>query len=145
VLPDECAFGKDRSSSPHFLRYLDGYFYLFCMEAGSWANGSGYVTNVVRSRDLVDWQASPLNPVLSPSDEDKRIANTRLTADKQAYVRNGGRRGEAHINNSDIEFVEHNGRLIINYACGAQTYDYKFIAEAVYEGTEAQFLRGWFK
>ena len=99
---------------------------------------------LVRSRDLVDWESSPFNPVLYPSEEDINIANRRMTAEKQAYIRNGGRAGQALINNSDIEFVEFNGQVIVGYACGAQTYDYKFIAEGVYDGTEAQFLRGWF-
>ena len=90
------------------------------------------------------WEASPFNPVLWPSKEDKQIANTRLSAEKQAYVKNGGRAGQKLINNSDIEFVEHNGKVIIGYACGAQSYDYKYIAEGVYDGTEALFLRGWF-
>ena len=143
-MPAECTYGKDRSCSAHFLRYLDGYFYMFCLDWGNWEGGSGYVTNVVRSYDLVGWQASPFNPVLWPSAEDKHIANTRLSAEKQAYVKNGGRAGQKLINNSDIEFVEHKGKVIIGYACGAQSYDYKYIAEGVYDGTEAQFLRGWF-
>ena len=74
LLPEECVYGKDRGCSPHFMRYLDGYFYLFCTEAGRWKGGSGYVVNVARSRDLVAWEASPFNPVLSPSEEDKQIA-----------------------------------------------------------------------
>ncbi|OHB53704.1 MAG: hypothetical protein A2Y12_15140 [Planctomycetes bacterium GWF2_42_9] len=144
LLGDEYVYGKERSVCPHFLRYLDGFFYLFYLESGKWEGGSGYVTNVARSRDLVNWQESVFNPVLCPSEEDKQIANKRLTADKQAYVKNGGRLGQAHINNSDMEFTEHNGRVIIGYMCGAQTLEYGFIAEAVYEGTEAQFLRAWF-
>ena len=144
VLGGQCVYGRDRSCCPHSLRHLDGYFYLFYLEAGSWEGGSGYVTNVARSRDLVEWQVSLFNPVLCPSEKDKQIANEGLSAEKQAYVKNGGQLGQAHINNSDMEFAEHNGRVIIGYSCGAQSYEYGFIAEAVYEGTEAQFLRGWF-
>jgi hypothetical protein len=144
LLGGECVYGKDRSCCPHFLRYLDGHFFLFYLEAARWEGTSGYVTNVARSRDLVVWEESPLNPVLRPSEEDKQIANTRLSGKKQAYIKNGGKLGQAHINNSDIEFTEHNGKVIIGYSCGAQSYEYGFIAEAVYDGTEAQFLRRWF-
>ena len=144
VLGDEYVYGKDWSCCPHFLRYQDGYFYLFYLQTGSWEGGSGYVTNVARSRDLVEWQTSPFNPVLCPSEADKQIANKRLSAARQAYITDGGWDREAHINNSDMEFAEHNGQVIIGFSCGAQTLGYGFIAEAVYEGTEAQFLRGWF-
>jgi len=49
-----------------------------------------------------------------------------------------------NINNSDIDFCEFNGRLIINYSWGNQ-HGKEFLAEAVYEGTLKQFLKGWFK
>lgn len=46
-------------------------------------------------------------------------------------------------NNSDIDFCEFNGRLIINYSWGNQR-GAEFLAEVYYNGTQAQFLRGWF-
>ena len=144
VLPAECVYGKDRSCSPHSLRFLDGWFYLFYLAAGGSGGSGGYTTNVTRSRDLTAWQESPLNPVLCPSEEDKQIAHPRLDIHQQAYVRNGGKLGEPNINNSDMKFTEHNGQVIIGYNCGAQSYDYGFAAEAIYDGTEAQFLRAWF-
>ena len=48
------------------------------------------------------------------------------------------------INNSDIDFCEFNGRVIINYSWGNQ-HGKEFLAEAIYEGTLKQFLKGWFK
>lgn len=47
------------------------------------------------------------------------------------------------MSNSDIDFCEFGGRLVINYSWGNQQ-GIEFLAEAVYEGTEASFLRAWF-
>lgn len=48
-----------------------------------------------------------------------------------------------NLNNSDIDFCEWRGRLIINYSWGNQQ-GVEHLAEGRYEGTLAQFLRGWF-
>src|SRR2546427_2865805 len=70
LTPPECNYAKDRYTAPHCLRWLDGWFYDFYLEAHD-----GYEMCVVRSHDLVTWQPSPLNPVLRASPEDKLIAN----------------------------------------------------------------------
>lgn len=48
-----------------------------------------------------------------------------------------------NLNNSDIDFCEYHGELLINYSWGNQQGT-EFLAEAVFPGTEKQFLRGWF-
>jgi beta-xylosidase len=126
-------YAKDRFTAPHCLRYLDGYFYNFYVGIHD-----GYETYVVRSRDLITWEPSPLNPVLRASDEDRQIANPRLTAAQRQRVATAVNR-----NNSDIDFCEFNGRLIISYCWGNQT-GVEHLAEAYYEGTEASFLKAWF-
>ena len=93
---------------------------------------------VVRSRNLRDWQASPLNPVMRADAADKQILNSNLTAEQRREIADA-----ENINNSDIDFCEHEGQLIINYAWGNQT-GIEFLAEARYQGTVAQFLQGWF-
>jgi hypothetical protein len=93
---------------------------------------------VVRSRDLIQWEASPLNPVLKASAADKQIANKNLSdslLQKIAVAEN--------LNNSDIDFCEYKGKLIINYSWGNQR-GLEFLGEAVYHGTQEQFLKGWF-
>lgn len=128
-----CVYAKDRYTAPHCLRYLEGYFYDFYLEAHD-----GYEMRVVRSKDLIHWELSPLNPVLKASAEDKQIANPELTAEQRQRI------AEArNINNSDIDFCQHHGRLIINYSWGNQQGT-EFLAEAVYDGTLEEFLRGWF-
>lgn len=134
LTPPECTYSKDRYTAPHCLRYLDGYYYNFYLEDLRGA----YEQYVVRSRDLVNWEPSPLNPVLKASEEDKKIANPGLSPQQQERIR-----GAVNINNSDIDFCEYEGRVIINYSWGNQT-GIEHLAEAVCKGTEAQFLLGWF-
>jgi hypothetical protein len=134
ILPSKYNYAKDRYTAPHCLRYLDGYYYNFYLEAHN-----GYEMRVVRSKDLMDWEPSPLNPVLRASEEDKQIANPDLNEELRNKITNA-----KNINNSDIDFCEFNGRLIINYSWGNQ-HGKEFLAEAVYEGTLKQFLKGWFK
>jgi len=133
LTPPECVYSKDRYTAPHCLRYLDGWFYDFYLEAHN-----GYETRVVRSRDLIDWEPSPLNPVMAASEADKRIASPRLTPEQRERIA-----GAVNLNNSDIDFCEYRGRLIINYSWGNQT-GVEHLAEAVFPGSEAEFLRGWF-
>jgi hypothetical protein len=134
VTPPECVYAKDRYTAPHCLRYCDGYYYDFYLEAcPGW-----FETRVVRSRDFVHWEASPLNPVLRPSDEDKKIANPALTAverERIARLRS--------VNTSDLDLCEHQGQVIVLFCWGNQT-DEGNLAKAVYRGTLEQFLKGWF-
>lgn len=81
---------------------------------------------------------SPVNPVLRASDEDRQIANPRLTEAQRQRIAKA-----RNINNSDLDFCEYKGHLIINYSWGNQQ-GVEHLAEAVYEGTQEQFLRGWF-
>ena len=131
----ECTYSKDRYTAPHCLRYLDGHYYNFYLEAHP---GPSYDQRVVRSRDLVTWEPSPLNPVLEASDEDRTIASSRLTDDERARVATA-----VNINNSDIDFCEFEGRVIINYSWGNQQ-GIEHLAEAAFDGTLGEFLLGWY-
>ncbi len=133
LLSSDHNYAKDRYTAPHCLRYHNGYYYNFYLEAHD-----GYEMRVVRSRDLVNWDASPLNPVLKASEEDKKIANKNLPEKLKQEIANA-----TNINNSDIDFCEFNGQLIINYSWGSQRGE-EHLAEAVYHGSEKQFLNGWF-
>jgi hypothetical protein len=136
VTPKECNFDKSRYTAPHALRYLDGYYYNFYLKAKP--NGS-YETYVVRSKDLIFWKSSPANPVLEASDSDKIPSATGLTAAQKQKISTA-----KNINNSDIDFCEFEGRVIINYSWGDQN-GHEFLAEAVFEGSLESFLRGWFE
>jgi hypothetical protein len=93
---------------------------------------------VVRSRDLIHWESSPLNPVLRASPDDKRIANPSLNDSQRTRIAHA-----VNLNNSDLDFCEWQGRLVINYSWGNQQ-GVEHLAEARYDGTMTQFLQGWF-
>jgi len=134
VTPPECVYAKDRYTAPHCLRYAGGYYYNFYLEAcRGW-----FETHVVRSRDLVHWEASPFNPVLRPSDEDKKIANPALTETERLRIAKLG-----NVNNSDMDLCEYGGQVILLYCWGNQT-DEGNLGKAVYRGTLDQFLKEWF-
>ena len=133
VLSSDHNYAKDRYTAPHCLRYHNGYYYNFYLEAHN-----GYEMRVVRSKDLVEWVASPLNPVLVASPKDRQIANSNLSEELIQQTLD-----EENSNNSDMDFCEFNGKLIINYSWGNQRGQ-QFLAEAIYDGSLEQFLEGWF-
>jgi hypothetical protein len=85
---------------------------------------------------LIHWERSPLDPVLRASDADRQVRNPALTPQQRARIAKA-----RNINNSDIDFCEYQGRVVIFYSWGDQVGT-EHLAEAVYEGTEADFLRG---
>ena len=134
LTPPECTYARERYTAPHCLRYLNGVYYNFYLEAlpGEWDQ------RVVRSQDLIHWEPSPLNPVLSASDEDKEIANSNLTPEQVERIQ-----GAVNVNNSDIDFCEYRGQVIINYSWGNQ-HGVEHLAEATFEGDLEAFLTGWY-
>jgi hypothetical protein len=135
LMPKECQHALGRYNAPHCLRWNEGWFYLFYLEADK---PRGYEQYVTRSRDLIHWEPSPLNPVLAASPEDKLPANANLTAAEREKIARA-----ADVNNSDIDFCDSPGGLIINYSWGNQQ-GVEFLGEATYAGTTAQFLKAWF-
>lgn len=135
LTPDDRRHGFDRYSAPHCLRWANGWYYLFYLEYGK---PTGYEQYVTRSRDLINWEYSPLNPVLSASPADKNIYNMNLTGQESINITTA-----IDINNSDIDFTFFNNLLIINYSWGDQ-FGTEFLAEAEYYGTEVEFLERWF-
>ncbi len=133
ILTSDHNYAMDRYTAPHCLRYLDGYYYDFYLEVHE-----GFEMRVVRSKDLIHWVSSPLNPVLKVSAIDKQIANNNLSDNLIRKIA-----ASEDCNNSDIDFCEFKGKLIINYSWGNQR-GMEFLGEAVYYGTQKQFLKGWF-
>lgn len=133
LTPPACTYSRERYTAPHCLRYLDGWFYNFYLEAHE-----GYEQRVVRSRDLIHWESSPYDPVLKASEEDRRPASPRLTEAELARIRIA-----VNLNNSDVDFCEYRGQVHLTYSWGNQQ-GIEHLAEALYDGTEAAFLRGWF-
>lgn len=138
LMPEECVYSKDRYTACPALRFLDGQYYMLYLEAIRSGERTSYETYVVRSRDLANWQMSPLNPVLRCSPEDKLIRNPRLAAGQSERIA-----GAENRNNSDIDLCEYRGQTIIYYSWGNQL-GIEFLAHAVYDGPMVDFLRAWF-
>jgi hypothetical protein len=139
VTPPECNYAKDRYTAPHCLRFLDGYYYDFYLESmQSFGRPRGFETYVVRSKDLIHWEQSALNPVLRASEDDRKLRNAGFTPQQRERIAKA-----TNCNNSDIDMCEYQGRLVIFYSWGDQLTR-EHLAEAVYEGSLSDFLRGWF-
>jgi alpha-L-fucosidase len=135
LLPDDRVFTKDRYSACPTIRHVDGMFYMTYLEARP---GPRYETYIVRSRDLIRWESSPLNPVLAASEQDRKVANPKLSEEQRAKISKA-----VDLNNSDVDFCEFRGRTILYYSWGNQQGT-EFLAEAAYDGTLASFLKGFF-
>jgi hypothetical protein len=135
LLSTDCVYSKEKYTACPALRYLDGFFFMFYLEARP---GPTYETHIVRSKDLKKWESSRLNPVLVFSEADKGIANPKLTAEQRKAIAKA-----KDINNSDLDLCEFQGKTIMFYSWGNQQGT-EFLAEALYDGTLADFLRSFF-
>lgn len=138
LTPSECVFQKNRYAGSPSLYTFEGdpYYYVGYLEAYPEAR---YANSIARTRDLIHWEYSPINPVLMYDDEDRQIASPFLTpADRQRIEE------ALNVNNSDMELCEYLGRTIIYYSWGDQRGT-EFLAEACYEGPMHEFLRAFFE
>ncbi len=135
LTPSECVYSREKYTACPALRFLDGRYYMIYLEARP---GPTYETLIVRSRDLIHWECSPFNPVLRHSAEDKLIANPKLTPEQRERIAKA-----LNLNNSDLDLCEFKGKTVIYYSWGNQK-GIEHLAEAVYEGSLASFLYGFF-
>ena len=127
-------YSRQKYTACPALRFLDGEYYMVYLESypGYWA------PHIIRSKDLVTWEESPFKPIMKHSDEDKRIANPKLTEEQRERIAKA-----VNVNNSDLDFCEFEGKTIILYSWGDQ-HGIEHLAEAVFDGAEAELLRGFF-
>lgn len=102
------------------IRYSNGWYYIVSLRARpSIENHSQYYTIILRSRDLVTFEES-----------------------SKLVLTSAGRTDEG-TNNSDFDFFELNGRMIIVYLVGDQV-TFGFMKQGFYEGTFEQFVKEFF-
>ena len=139
LTPSDCVFQKHRYAGSPSIYTFDGdpYYYVGYLEA--YPNYC-YANCLARTKDLKNWEYSPVNPVLMYDDEeDKKIGSPFLTpADRERID------AALNVNNSDMELCEYLGRTIIYYSWGDQKGT-EFLAEACYEGGMHEFLRSFFE
>jgi len=136
LAPADPVYSKEKYTACPVIRFYDGYYYMVYLEhyRPRWY----FAPHIIRSKDLLHWEESPFNPIMEPSPEDKQIANPRLTAEERKHIAEA-----ANHNNSDLDFCEFDRRTVILYAWGNQRGT-EFLAEAVFEGSEAEFLKSCF-
>ncbi len=135
LTPSACVFSKERYTACPAIHFLDGQYYMIYLEARP---GPTYEPHIVRSRDLRQWEPSPLNPLMQFSPEDKRIASKKFTPAQREHITKA-----VNLNNSDVDLCEFQGKVVLYYSWGNQK-GIEFLAEARYDGTLPAFLRGFF-
>ncbi len=125
----EGLYGTDRYTACPSIRFVDGHFCMVCLEmprgktlhSSPGEPGWWFEEFAARSRDLVNWEMAAGNPIIAPEPD-----------------------GSENINTSDIDFCGFGGKTIIYYSWGSQSGD-EHLAHAVYDGTEEEFVREWFR
>ncbi len=125
---------KDRYSACPAIRYVDGYFYMIYLEEFPFYKFCPYIA---RSKELLDWEIAPVNPVLFYSDDDRALCGEFTTEEKERI------NNSLNTNNSDVDLCEFNGKTVILYSWGNQM-GREFLAKAEYEGTMEEFLKSFF-
>lgn len=139
LLPREYVFQKDRySGSPSLYTFPeDPYYYVGYLEEYPLYR---FGQSLARSKDLVHWEYSPINPVLMYNElEDKQFASAFLTPADRKRIEEA-----LDTNNSDMEMCEYLGRTLIYYSWGDQRGT-EFLAEAWYEGPMHELLSAFFE
>jgi hypothetical protein len=139
LLPPEYVFQKDRYSGSPSIYAFEGYPYYYVGYLEEYP-GYRFGQSLARSKDLIHWEYSPINPILMYNDfEDKQIGSPFLTPADRKRIEEA-----LDTNNSDMELCEYLGRTLIYYSWGDQRGT-EFLAEACYEGTMHELLSAFFE
>ena len=82
------------------------------------AGHKGYISYLTRSKNLIEWELSPFNPILEAGE------------------------GEG-INNSDVDLIEYQGKTYLYYATGDQE-TWGTVRVAMFNGPEKAFFENHF-
>ena len=134
----DSGFSKDRYMGGPCLKYSRGWYYLFSVTALPCRRYTNYL---YRTRDFKDWEVGLYNPILSPDEDDRVIADaSRLTEAQRDEVRTG-----MIISSSDIDLCgTPDGKTLITYNVGNQLGFY-YMCEAIYDGTPDELLERNFR
>ncbi len=108
--------GKEYSACP-VIRYFAPYYYVIYLHAAI-PDHKGWVSFLARSKDLVGWELSPMNPILEAGP------------------------GEG-VNNSDVDLFEWEGNTYLYYATGDQA-TWGSVRVAMYVGPMREFFESCF-
>ncbi|HVV72898.1 MAG TPA: hypothetical protein VHI52_15595, partial [Verrucomicrobiae bacterium] len=108
--------GSEYSACP-VLRYVAPFYYVIYLHAAV-PGHKGWVSFLASSKDLEQWELSPLNPILEASE------------------------GEG-VNNSDVDLFEYEGNTYLFYATGDQQ-TWGSLRVAMFPGTMREFYESYF-
>ncbi len=107
---------KEYSACP-VIRYIEPFYYVIYLH-DKIVGHNGYISYLARSKNLIDWELSPYNPILEAGE------------------------GEG-INNSDVDLIEYEGNTYLYYATGDQA-TWSTIRIAMYDGLMKTFFENYF-
>ena len=139
LLPFEKSYTKERYNACPALKYCEGYYYMFCLEALPCYRFAPYV---YRTADFETWEIGYYNPLFTASREDL-YAKDGVVIDAEQLAE-----AEYHLNtnNSDLDLCEYNGKTYIVYCSGNQGVTWGGLnCEAVYDGVLSEFLKDQFR
>jgi len=117
-IPDLAFTGEKREySACPVIRYFKPYYYVIYLH-DKVDGHKGYISYLTRSKNLIDWELAPFNPILEASE------------------------GEG-INNSDVDLIEYQGKTYLYYATGDQE-TWGTVRVAMFDGREKAFFEGHF-
>jgi len=99
------------------IRYFKPYYYVIYLH-DKMAGHKGYISYLTRSKNLIEWELSPFNPILEAGE------------------------GEG-INNSDVDLIEYQGKTYLYYATGDQEA-WGTVRVAMFNGPEKAFFENHF-
>jgi len=139
LLSGEHVYGVHIQAAPHCLRYANAYYYNFHVRCHKENGINNWTINVVRSKDLKEWEESPFNPVMKSHEDDRKLSpRVKFTDEQKERIAT-----DPNTNNSDIDVFGYEGKTIISYAWGNQK-GIEHLAEAECELPIEEFLEGWF-
>lgn len=131
-------FSKDEGTGGPCLKYSDGWFYLL---ADCLLPRKIFTNYMYRTKNFKDWYVGYYNPIMMPSDEDRQISPhyTEITEEEKERLKTA-----FHVNNTDLDVCDWNGKTYINFACGNQLGNY-WMAEAICDMPLKDFLKSYFE
>ncbi len=119
------------------LKYSEGWYYLI---TGRRLPHLIFTDYIFRSRDLENWYVSYYNPIALPNNMDKEISPRfiEITPEERERIRTA-----VHVNTTDYDMCDWNGKTYINYACGNQLGNY-WMGEAICDLPLKDFLKSFF-
>ena len=125
-------YSRERYTACPVIRQAGEYYYMIYLES---APHHRWLPYIVRTRDFRDFELGLINPVMMFDDADKAVQHPEaFTQEELDYIA-----GAVNTNDSDLDLCDYDGRCVVYYSWGNQLGQ-EFLAEAVYDGSMAEFL-----